>query len=280
MCALDKSYKGSWLYPKRIIETETMLEPERSFCTKLIDVLKDDINIDDLAFEQRNADYRTVVYSDWSNDFLRYHFGDDGFWVSVRVYPGIVADYEFSPLFRAQANKRQLHWRASVDADEIEMLHDVIVRSCRAFFGGPDTEKHKGMSGASKSKSRLQLQVEDLVEQTPELAGFLGDDFELLTARDATIAGTSYHAASNALRNGSALTCEHEKDNPYDSEAVAIYDERHEIVGYLPKDGIVKKTVLKAIASGTVVKAIVIDDGTDGGTRIKRKKIHVALIKL
>lgn len=279
MCALDKSYKGSLIYPKQIVETNSMPAEERSFCTRLIDTLKGDINLDDLAFEQRFADYRTVVYGDWNNDFLRYHFGEDGFWVSVRVYPGIVADYEFSPLFKAQANKRQLHWRASVGADEIEELHDVMLRSCKAFFGGPDVEKRREMGKASKSKSHLQLQVEDLVKQTPGLTAFLGDDFELLTARDATIAGTNYHAASNSLRNGSALTCEHEKDNPYDSEAVAIYDKSHEIVGYLPKDGTFKKSVLKAIAGGTAVKAIVIDDGTDGGTRIKRKKIHIALIK-
>ena len=278
MCALDKSYKGSWIYPKQIVETGAMQEPERSFCAKLIDILRNDIDIDDIAFEQRNADYRSVVYGDWNNDFLRYHFSDDGFWVSVRVYPGIVADYEFSPLFRAQANKRQLHWLASIDANEIEKLHDVIVRSSKAFFGGPDTVKPKKPSG-DKAKSRLQLQLEDLVKQDSGLATFLGEDYELLTARDATIAGASFHPASNALRNGSALTCEHEKDNPYDSEAIAIYNTRHVIVGYLPKEGTIKKTVLKAITDGATIKAIVVNDGTDGGTRIKRKKIHIALVR-
>lgn len=278
MCALDKSHKGSLVYPKQIIETNAMSREERTFCNRLIETLSRDINLDELAFEQRFADYRTVVYGDWSNDFLRYHFGEDGFWVSVRVYPGIVADYEFSPLFRAQANKRQLHWRATVGADEIEKLRDVMLRSCKAFFGGPDIENRKETSRTSKSKNHMQLQIEDLVKHTPDLATFLGDNFELLTARDVTIAGTNYHAASNSLHNGSALTCEYEKNNPYDAEAVAIYDKNHEIVGYLPKRGVFKKAVLKAIADGTAVKAVVIDDGTDGGTRIKHKKIHIALI--
>lgn len=274
---MDKSYKGSVIYPKQLVKTGDMTPEELSFCSALADTLKGDIDLEDLAFEQRFADYRTVVYGDWDNDFLRYHFGSDGFWVSVRMYPGIVADYEFNPLFHAQANKRQLHWRASIGSDEIGELHDVMIRSCKAFFGGPDTKKPKS-SADGKAKSHLQLQVEDLVSRTPGLDDFLGDGYELLSARDTVLAGTNFHPASEALHNGSALTCEHDKDNPYDSEAIAVFDSSHELVGYLPKDGAIKRMVLRAISDGLTIKAIVVNDGTDGGTRIKRKKIHIALL--
>ena len=56
MCALDKSYKGSWIYPKQIVETWAMQEPERSFCAKLIDILRNDIDIDDIVGVVQNAE--------------------------------------------------------------------------------------------------------------------------------------------------------------------------------------------------------------------------------
>ena len=276
MCALDRSFKGSLVYPKRVIEPDTMDSEERAFYDLLVTTLEDSIEVKDLAVEQRNGDYRTVVYDDWNNDFLRYHFGDDGFWVSVRMYPGIMGDYEFSSLFYAQANKKQAHWRASIEPEGIAELKDPMVRSCKAFFGGADAKRAKKSEG---TKSRLRMQVDNYVDRYPELEDFFGEDYDLLVSRDVILAGANFYPASEDLSNGDAVSCELEEDNPYDSEAVAVYDANYEMVGHLPKDGPAKKAVLKAIAEGIEVKGVVIDDGTDGGTRYKRKKIHVALVK-
>lgn len=276
MCALDVSFTGSLVYPKRIIEPDMMDSEERAFYDSLVAILEDSIEVNDLAVEQRNGDYRTVVYDDWNNDFLRYHFGDDDFWVSVRMYPGIIADYEFSPFFYAQANKKQAHWRASIGPEGIAELKDPMVRSCKAFFGGADAKRAKKIEGA---KSRLRMQVDNYVDRYSGLGDFFGENYDLLVSRDVILAGANFYSASEDLSNGDAVSCELEEDNPYDSEAIAVYDINHEMVGHLPKDGPTKRAVLEAIAEGVEVKGVVIDDGTDGGTRYKRKKIHIALVK-
>ena len=277
MCTLDKSYEGTTAFPKVVINPTEMEPEEYTFYESLLDTLRNSIDVNDLAVEQRFSDYRTVVYGDWSNDFLRYHFGEDGFWVSVRVYPGIIEDYEFSPLFYAQANKRSLHWKSSLEAGQISELKDVMLRSCLAFFGSKDLERNSRPTAAS-TKSRLRMQMESLVNQKTELASFLGEDYRLLSDRDSILAGASHHPASDKLVNGSTLVCEHEEDNPYDSEAVGVYDGNHVLVGYLPKEGNAKQLALGEIKQGNTVKGIVIDDGTDGGTRRKRKSIHIALL--
>ncbi|WP_180371354.1 HIRAN domain-containing protein [Parafannyhessea umbonata] len=269
---------GNRIYPKQLIKLDELQGNENAFCTKLFETLKNDVDVSDIAIEQRCADYRTVVYGDWNNDFLRYHFGDDGFWISVRMYPGIIADYEFSPLFRAQANKRQLHWRASIEPNEIGKLHDALVRSCKAFFGGPDCKKQKSSTDAELPKRRMTMRIKELAETSSDLTEVLKDRYTLLSQRDVILAGSNYHPASEKLRDGSVLTCVHEKDNPYDADAVALFDMNQEIVGYLPKNNKSKNAVLKAVDSGMPVKAVVINNGTDGGTRRKRKRIHLALV--
>lgn len=127
-----EEYSG--FYSKRIIYTDDMDDEELEFFNRLIDSINDCLDVSEIVVEQRENTYRSVIYKNWDNDFLRYSFNSDDAWVSVRMYSPLMKEYETDPLFDAQNNKRQLHWRSSIRPMEIELLRDVIVRSCEIFL--------------------------------------------------------------------------------------------------------------------------------------------------
>lgn len=131
---------GTWIeeysgfYPKEIVEPSVMQGEEKVFYDAFISSLSNSLDFEDIVVEQRDGDYRTVVYKDWDNDFLRYNLDFEDPWVSVRMYSPLMKKYKDNPLFDAQENKRQLHWRSSIDPLDIGLLHDVIVESCEIFL--------------------------------------------------------------------------------------------------------------------------------------------------
>ena len=290
MCAWDKSYR-SLAYPKEIIGPQDMPSKEKGFYDKLIATLNGKIEVEDLVVEQRNGDYRTVVYGSWDNDFLRYHFGGDGFWVSVRMSRELMKEYQDSPLFAAQENKRQFHWRSSVKPDEIDQIGDVITESATYFLdalnGGGET-KSKVISKPKKKpagdvKALPNTAVHDL-EVVWALSG--GDKQQLKTelaragyklyySREITLAGTNHYKAAQKLKGGEVLACKSDEDNPYDNTAVALFNKGGSQVGYLPKSG-TKLEVFEALQSGHGISAIVTHRGTRAGS--KRDRTHIMLI--
>lgn len=293
MCAWDKSYHNL-AYPKVIIGPQDMPADERSFYNSLVDTLKGKVEVDDLVVEQRNGDYRTVVYGSWDNDFLRYHFGGDGFWVSVRMSRELMKEYRDSPLFDAQENKRQFHWRSSAKPDEIGQIGDVIAESAVFFLdalngGGDSNAKSRSTQKSTKKPTGSVKALPKTVVHDLEIVWALsgGDKQQLKTelaragyrlyySREITLAGTNHYKAASKLKGGDVLRCKSDEDNPYDNTAVAIYNKGGSQVGYLPKSG-TKLEVFEALQSGHGIIAIVTHRGTRAGS--KRDRTHIMLVE-
>ena len=289
----DREYHNL-AYPKVIIDPSGMRPDERSFYNELVDAVANSLDIVDLVVEQRNGDYRTVVYGSWDNDFLRYHFGSDGFWVSVRMSRELMNEYQDSPLFAAQENKRQFHWRSSVKPGEINQIGDIIAESATYFLGALNGGGGSKANGNSQSSEMAQKPVGD-AKALPDTAvrdlevawALSGGDkqklktelsqsgYQLYYSREITLAGTNHYKAALKLKGGEVLTCKSEEDNPYDNTAVTLCDKDASQVGYLPKSE-AKEQVFEALQSGCEIIAIVTHRGARAGS--KRDRTHIMLI--
>lgn len=290
MCAWDMSYDNS-AYPKEIIDPQVMAYAEKAFYDRLVATLDGRVDIDDLAVEQRNGDYRTVVYRSWDNDFLRYHFGYDGFWVSVRMSPALMKSYRDSPLFSAQTNKRQYHWRSSVKPDEIDKIGNVIAESAIFFLaaldgGGNSKASDKTPTSKPAKKPQLGLKalpktaVRDLEaawassggDKSQLKAELAGAGYRPYYSREMSLAGTRYYEAAGKLRGGEVLICKSEADNPYDNTAVALFDIGGSRVGYLCRSR-TKLEAFEALRDGYGIIAIVTHRGIKAGSKSDRTRI-------
>lgn len=105
------------------IEEQQLLEIVMGF-------LSDNIDISMVGIEKRSNDYTSVVYGGL-NDFMRFKYTDRTKWVSLRLPFDVAADNMENPLFDAQKNKKQLHWKAKLNSlDDLEALKPYIIASC------------------------------------------------------------------------------------------------------------------------------------------------------
>lgn len=87
--------------------------------------LSDSPYIEKFNVEQRSDSYVTLLCE--QNDFMRFKYSPRAFWVSLRLPVAVAKENINSPLFAAQQNKRQLHWKTSITSiDEIENIKDFI----------------------------------------------------------------------------------------------------------------------------------------------------------
>ena len=289
----DKSYSNS-AYPKVVIRPEDMDIEERTFFNQLIAAIGNAIDLDDLAVEQRNGDYRTVVSGSWDNDVLRYRIGKGVFWVSVRMTRENMDKYQDSPLFAAQENKKQFHWRSSIRPDEIAEISGIIIESALFFRGSLDNEH---VSKGSKSSAAEPITprarndrrmpksvVDDLVMAWNNADGdkrifkqqLASKGYGLFCEREITLAVTNAYKAAASLKGGEVLECRCEEDNPYDDKAVAVFIKGGAQVGYLPKSG-AKLEAFEALKGGHEIAAIVTHRGTRAGS--KRDRTHILLVE-
>lgn len=91
-------------------------------------IVSDSPFVDSFDVERRSNDYITLLCGD--NDFMRFKYTPRAFWVSLRL-PRVVADKNINnSLFAAQQNKKQLHWKCSIDSyEKIATLKDFILSS-------------------------------------------------------------------------------------------------------------------------------------------------------
>lgn len=85
--------------------------------------------LDRVFVERRSKDYISMFCG--VNDFLRLKYSAKSKWLSLRL-PRDVALLNFdNPLFAAQINKNQLHWRGNIKKlDDLKMYKDLICASC------------------------------------------------------------------------------------------------------------------------------------------------------
>lgn len=82
-----------------------------------------------VSIERRSKDYISMFCG--VNDFLRLKYSAKSKWLSLRL-PRDVADKNTdNPLFSAQTNKKQLHWRGNLQTlDDLKLFREFIFASC------------------------------------------------------------------------------------------------------------------------------------------------------
>ena len=105
-------------------------ELEKEVFDKIIHMISNDVDISKIRLEKRSDAYTSVVFGNL-NDFMRFKFTDKTKWISLRLPREIAKENMDNPLFDAQKNKRQLHWKSKLKSvDEIELLKPFIISSC------------------------------------------------------------------------------------------------------------------------------------------------------
>jgi DNA polymerase-3 subunit epsilon len=82
----------------------------------------------DFGIARRSDNYISLLCGE--NDFMRFKASPRAFWVSLRLPFALAGENRDNPLFAAQANKNQFHWKCSITSvDELEKIKDFIVAS-------------------------------------------------------------------------------------------------------------------------------------------------------
>ena len=92
-------------------------------------LLSDSVDMSKITIERRSYDYLSVFFG--KNDFLRFRFSPRTKWLSIRLaFPDRAPNME-NPLFAAQKNKKQSHWKSKVDSlDDLPKYKDFLVAAC------------------------------------------------------------------------------------------------------------------------------------------------------
>lgn len=86
-------------------------------------------NLDNFSIERRSNNYISIFFG--KNDFLRLKYSERAKWISLRLPRSLAKNNIENPLFAAQSNKNQQHWRADIKSlDDLYLLKDFIIASC------------------------------------------------------------------------------------------------------------------------------------------------------
>mgnify|MGYP004527796267 FL=1 len=85
--------------------------------------------LDHVFIERRSKDYISMFCG--ANDFLRLKYSTRSKWLSLRLPHDVATLNVDNPLFSAQTNKNQLHWRGNLQSlDDLKLFKDLIISSC------------------------------------------------------------------------------------------------------------------------------------------------------
>lgn len=85
--------------------------------------------LDRVFIERRSKDYISMFCG--VNDFLRLKYSTRSKWLSLRLPHDVAALNVDNPLFSAQTNKNQLHWRGNLQSlDDLKLFKNLIISSC------------------------------------------------------------------------------------------------------------------------------------------------------
>lgn len=102
---------------------------EKDFVDRLSDILSSCSNFNELQIVQRSSNYLTVLAG--MNDFLRFKYSHNAKWITLDLPRELVVQNKDNPLFAAQKNKAQRHWKAMLSSlDDLDAMKDFILASC------------------------------------------------------------------------------------------------------------------------------------------------------
>lgn len=103
---------------------------ELDFIARLSSILQNHPAYNNLVIERRSDSYLSVVLG--SNDFLRFKYSSRTKWISLDLPKDVATANVDNPIFSAQKNKAQRHWKAALSSlDDVDQMADLIVSSCR-----------------------------------------------------------------------------------------------------------------------------------------------------
>lgn len=103
---------------------------EKNAYYTIIKLLTGCVDISKVTMKQMSNNYTSLFYGDY-NDFLRFKLTKRTKWISIRISEKDAMANENNPLFSAQQNKRQFHWKASInDVSDIYLFKQFIINSC------------------------------------------------------------------------------------------------------------------------------------------------------
>lgn len=112
-----------------LFEKDLNMNAEEEKMVKIIlSFLPSDIS-QQIVVKRRSESYISLFYGE--NNFLRLKYSKKAKWVSLFLPHDLATANKDNPLFAAQKNKNQFHWRSDLKAlDDLYSLRDFIVASC------------------------------------------------------------------------------------------------------------------------------------------------------
>jgi len=111
-------------------------EDEKALFENVQEILKDHPGLSKSKLEKRSSNYTSIVCGSegWS-DFMRFKFSPRAKWISIRIANEDVDAYRENPLFDAQKNKNQAHWKAAISSvNDVFKFSDLIKNACSAVL--------------------------------------------------------------------------------------------------------------------------------------------------
>ncbi len=113
-----------------ILDKELNINDDEKDVVKIIfSFLTPPENSENIYLDRRSDNYISMFCG--KNDFLRLKYSERAKWISLRLPRALAKSNIENPLFDAQSNKKQQHWRADIKSlDDLYLLKDFIIASC------------------------------------------------------------------------------------------------------------------------------------------------------
>ena len=95
-----------------------------------VSLLSDSVDCSKIRLERKSNSYISMIYGEY-NDFLRFKFSEKTKWLSIRLCEEDRSKHLENPMFSAQANKNQFHWKSKIDSlSELVNYKDFLINAC------------------------------------------------------------------------------------------------------------------------------------------------------
>ncbi len=112
-------------------EKELNMSPlEREASEVFISLICDSVDCSKVRIERKSDSYISMIYGEY-NDFLRFKISKNTKWLSIRLCKEDSINNINNPLFEAQTNKKQLHWKSKFSSlADLPKYKSFLVNSC------------------------------------------------------------------------------------------------------------------------------------------------------
>lgn len=107
---------------------------EEEFSKIIISLISDSVDASKIRLERRSDAYVSMFYGE-HNDFLRFKLSEKTKWISIRMSKDDQLENIDNPLFSAQKNKKQFHWKSQImDIEDFSIYKPFLVNACLDNF--------------------------------------------------------------------------------------------------------------------------------------------------